>query len=100
MLTLSVLQSFFFSSRPHVTKGDRGRIHWGLCSSRWCCRNCWNGPIDYISRDCNHCRGAYLAIGWCDPATDNEYRGYKTMAPETKEILHEEIFVVSADPFS
>jgi hypothetical protein len=57
-------------------------------------------PIDYFNRDCNHCCGGYLAIGWCDPATDNEYCGYKTTGPETKEIRHEEIFAVSADPFS
>jgi hypothetical protein len=54
----------------------------------------------YFSRDCNHCCGRYLAIGWCDPTTGNEYRGYKTTGPETKEIRHEEIFAVSADPFS
>jgi hypothetical protein len=45
-------------------------------------------------------QGWYLTIGWCDPTTSSEYRGYKTTGPETKEIRHEEIFAVSADPFS
>jgi hypothetical protein len=59
-----------------------------------------DGPTDYFNRDGNHFRGGYLTISWCDPATGNEYCGYKTTGPETKEICHEEIFAVSADPFS
>jgi hypothetical protein len=59
-----------------------------------------DGPIDYLSRDGNHCHGGYLAIGWCDTATGNEYRGEKTTGLETKETRHEEIVAASADPFS
>jgi hypothetical protein len=48
----------------------------------------------------NCCRGGYLPVGWCDPATGNEYRGYKTTGTETKEIWNEEIISVSAAPLS
>jgi hypothetical protein len=36
----------------------------------------------------------------CDPATSNEYRGYKTTSTKAEESRYEEIFNVSAAPCS